>query len=164
MIENSFFYHLGSVESSDSHSRFFDSFFIGSTFGKGYFLGWNTNYSAKGAKVGAETIALTGYEMGPKFGKLLNKTQTLSIAVVLNPLVRSTATLSNGAIESWSGLGAQGEITYAPQVGKSTWFGIKIIFDYVIFNQKTDSGNTTSTMNAPSPSIMPTLYLGWRFI
>jgi len=165
MIEDSFFYDISSVTSSgtDTHSRIFDSFFAGSTFAHSFFIGWNMSYATRSAALGGNTSILNGYEMGPKIGMFLNKGQTLLLAVALNPLVRSTSTLVSGAVQSWSGMGAQGEIAYSPQIGKHTFIGVKLIFDYVSYTQSTDSSNLTSSVSYSSPVLMPTIYWSLRF-
>ena len=136
---------------------------MGSTFGNGYFIGWNINYVTRANAINGTTTDLSGYEMGPKIGMFVNKSETLSLALGINPLVKASATLADGSSESWSGFGFQGEIGYAPQISKHTWIGIKLIVDDASFSSSTSSSNATSSIGYSSFTVVPTIYISWRF-
>jgi hypothetical protein len=164
-IEESFFHDLNSVTSSgaDAYSRIFNSLFAGSTFGKSFFLGWNVNYSTRKNELNGSTSQLSGLEMGPRVGMFVNKSETLSIAVGVNPLVKATSTLTSGAVETWNGLGLQGEVTYAAPVKGSLWIGLKLVYNSVSYSQRTDASNVTSAISYTSSTIIPAAYFSFRF-
>jgi hypothetical protein len=165
MLENSFFYDMNGITSTttDSHSRAFESLFIGSSFGKGFFIGWNTNYSTRSQTLGTSGSTLTGIEMGPKIGSFIDAAGNFLIAFGINPLVRSTYTPVGGSPETWSGIGYQGELAYSSSIGSHSWIGIKVVYDSIMFSGKTNSSNLNSVINYSSPTISPSFYYSLRF-
>ena len=165
MLENSFFYDMNGITSTstDSQSRAFESLFIGSSFGKGFFIGWNTNYSTRSNSIGASGSTLTGFEMGPKIGSFIDAAGNFLIAFAINPLVRSTYTPKGGSAETWSGVGYQAEIAYSTPIGGKSWIGIKVVYDAIAYSGKTDSSNLNSVINYSSPTLSPSFYYSLRF-
>lgn len=165
IIENHLYYFKDSwaTGASTSAARSFGGLFAGATIPKIYILGWNTNFFSQTTESTAGNEKSTGYEMGPKGGLFIGKAQSFSLSLAIHPLVKATHTDAAGTELKLSGYGFQGELGFSPQIRKKLHAGVKIIYRYNKYTSSTDSGNTTSDVSFSQTSLMPVIYLSWRF-
>jgi hypothetical protein len=165
IIENNLAYMSSALTtgSSDSSTKYLGSLAFGATVPSSFQVGWNINLVSHADSTSLGSTSLSGTEMGPRFGWFIGKNQWFSLAASYHPLVSATYTPAGGSAEKWSGSGYELEAGFAPQVGKHLYAGIKILYDHAGYSSRTDSANATSDISYSYNSILPALYLSWRF-
>lgn len=164
LIDNSFIYYSNSFKSTAlaTHSRIFDNVFIGATFGKPFFIGWNLNYLSSSDVSPSGTQKLSGLEMGPKLGLFLGKARVFNFALGIHPLVTLTHTPESGSVEKLRGTGVSAELGFTPQIAKGIWAGLKLLYRMTSIGERIDANNVTSNVSYSRTEILPTLYLSFR--
>ncbi len=148
------------TSATNSTSRLYGGILLGATIPKVFFIGWNIVYLSRQVTAGsADTIA--GLELGPKFGIYIGKNRHFTFAVALHPLVSITHT-SATTTEELSGISYLFELGFTPQIGKSLYAGIKILYHLSSYGTAT-VGTTQSDVSYSHSTLMPAIYLSWRF-
>lgn len=161
--DNLLYFNSGLTTTADeSTSNYIGSLAVGATIQPMWTVGWNITYNGRTSGSASGTTSLKGYEMGPRIGVLLGKSQWFNIAFTWNALANATYVGANGN-ESVSGSGFGFEVGCTPQVTEHLYAGVKLLYDHVGYGKSTDSSNTTSTVSYSTNDFLPVLALSWRW-
>lgn len=165
-LENNFFYFNNSIVSgaSEAGSHLYESLFVGATFGKSFFIGWDLNFILRSRQITTATSSMSGLEMGPKFGTFIGKSQSLGLALAVHPLSNMAYTPAGGTSPlGLSGIAFQLEGGFTPQIGKNSFIGFKLLYNYAYFYRSTDASNVTSNVAFTHGTFLPTISIGLRY-
>lgn len=162
IMDNTLFYDTSSATfaQANSTSRLYAGVLLGATIPKAFFIGWNVVYLSRSLNQ-SSSDTISGLELGPKFGVYIGKARTFTLSFALHPLVSMTHTSATGS-ESLSGLSYLFELGFTPQIGKSLFAGIKLMYHMSSYSSST-VGTTQTSVSYSQGTFMPAIFLSWRF-
>jgi len=165
ILDSSLLYYSTTVPGSttDTVGKTFGGFSVSGTIDKAFHVGWTLDVTNFSDNPGSGATTLSGMEMGPRFGVYFGKSRALELAVAWLASSNGTYAAAGGSAESWSGMGFQGELGYAPEITEIVHVGFKLVYAMNLYSKKTDSANTTSNVSYTRTDILPTLYISLRY-